>query len=98
MKLFWMITASVCMLVLTGCMSVNEPDAPALTGKFLTEANLHLEGFQLYSVREKQHRVGNSVCHHHRHPDRHPARQQGLESQGRQVKRKSHPFSGDFFS
>ena len=55
-----MITASVCMLVLTGCMSVNEPDAPALTGKFLTEANLHLEGFQLYSVREKQHRVGNS--------------------------------------
>jgi hypothetical protein len=41
-------------------MSVNEPDAPALTGKFLTEANLHLEGFQLYSVREKQHRVGNS--------------------------------------
>ena len=60
MKLFLMITASVCMLVLTGCMSVNEPDAPALTGKFLTEANLHLEGFQLYSVREKQHRVGNS--------------------------------------
>ena len=60
MKFLLMTVVSVCMLVLTGCMSVNEPEAPALTGKFVTEAKLHLEGFQLYSVREKQHRVGNT--------------------------------------
>ena len=60
MKYFLMAAASVCVLVLTGCMSVSEPAAPALTGKFVTEAKLHLEGFQLYSVREKQHHVGNS--------------------------------------
>ncbi|MBO7327236.1 MAG: hypothetical protein J6W00_00520 [Lentisphaeria bacterium] len=60
MKLYLMITASVCMLVLTGCMSVSEPESPALTEKFSADIQLHLEGFQLYSVREKQHRVGNS--------------------------------------
>ena len=60
MKFLLMTVVSVCMLILTGCMSVNEPEAPALTGKFVTEAKLHLEGFQLYSVREKQHRVGNT--------------------------------------
>ena len=47
MKLFLMITASVCMLVLTGCMSVSEPVSPALTEKFSADVQLHLEGFQL---------------------------------------------------
>jgi hypothetical protein len=60
MKLFLMITASVSMLVLTGCMSVSEPVSPALTEKFSADVHLHLEGFQLYSVREKQQHVGNS--------------------------------------
>ena len=60
MKYFLIATASLCMIVLSGCMSISEPEAPALTEKFASEANLHLEGFQLYSVREKQHHVGNS--------------------------------------
>ena len=60
MKYFLIAAASFCMVVLSGCMSISEPEAPALTGKFVSEAKLHLEGFQLYSVREKQHRVGNS--------------------------------------
>ena len=55
-----MITASLCLLVLTGCMSVSEPKSPALTEKFAADAMLSLEGFQLYSVREKQHHVGSS--------------------------------------
>jgi hypothetical protein len=60
MKLFLMAAASVCMLVLTGCMSVSKPETPALREKFSGDAQLHLEGFQLYSVREKQHHVGGS--------------------------------------
>ena len=60
MKFLWMIAAGICVLFLSGCMSVNEQEAPVLTAKFSGEANLHLEGFQLYSVREKQHNVGNS--------------------------------------
>ena len=60
MKTFLIAAAGVCMLVLTGCMSITEQEAPALTEKFSTETKLHLEGFQLYTVREKQHRVGNS--------------------------------------
>ena len=48
------------MLVLTGCMSVSEPEAPELTEKFSADVQLNLEGFQLYSVREKQHQVGSS--------------------------------------
>ena len=60
MKSLLLITASVCLLVLTGCMSVNEPEAPALTEKFSGDIQLNLEGFQLYSVREKQHHVGSS--------------------------------------
>ena len=58
MKLFLIAAASVCMLILCGCMSVKEQASPALTEKFANEAKLHLEGFQLYSVREKQHHVG----------------------------------------
>jgi hypothetical protein len=58
MKYFLIATASLCMIVLSGCMSISEPEAPALTGKFATEANLHLEGFQLYTVREKQYHSG----------------------------------------
>ncbi len=61
MKLFLMIAAGVCIIVLTGCMSVSEPEALTVTAKFSTDAQLHLEGFQLYSVREKQHHMGNSV-------------------------------------
>lgn len=57
--LYWM-TASLCMLALTGCMSVNEPEAPVLSEKFSGDVRLHLEGFQLYSVREKQHHTGNT--------------------------------------
>lgn len=60
MKYFLIATASLCMVVLSGCMSISEPETPALTGKFATEAKLRLEGFQLYSVREKQHHTGNS--------------------------------------
>lgn len=41
-------------------MSVSEPEAPAMTGKFAADVTLHLEGFQLYSVREKQYHTGNS--------------------------------------
>ena len=41
-------------------MSVSEPEAPALTEKFTADVQLHLEGFKLYSVREKQRHVGNS--------------------------------------
>ena len=58
MKLFLISAFSVCMFVLSGCMSVSEPEAPALTAKFATEAKLHLDGFQLYSVREKQYNTG----------------------------------------
>ena len=61
MNFFLTLAASVCMLILSGCMSVNEPKSPALTEKFSAEAELHLEGFQLYSVREKQHHTGNST-------------------------------------
>lgn len=60
MKCFFIAAASFCMVVLSGCMSISEPEAPALTGKFATEAKLHLEGFQLYSVREKQYHAGSS--------------------------------------
>ena len=60
MKYFFIAAASFCMVVLSGCMSISEPEAPALTGKFATEAKLHLEGFQLYSVREKQYHAGSS--------------------------------------
>jgi hypothetical protein len=42
-------------------MSVSEPEAPVVTEKFSNEALLHLDGFQLYSVREKQYREGSSV-------------------------------------
>ena len=61
LKLFLIAAASVCMLVLCGCMSVSEPDAPEVTEKFSAEVPLHLEGFQLFSVREKQHREGRFV-------------------------------------
>ena len=61
MKLFLIAASSVCMLVLCGCMSVSEPEAPVVAEKFSDEVQLHLEGFQLYSVREKQHRDGRSV-------------------------------------
>ena len=60
MKYFFIAAASFCMVVLSGCMSISEPEAPALTGKFAAEAKLHLEGFQLYSVREKQYQAGSS--------------------------------------
>ena len=60
MKRILMTVAGVCMFVLSGCMAVSEPDAPVLTEKFSADVKLHLEGFQLYSVREKQHHVGNS--------------------------------------
>ena len=46
------------MFLLTGCMTFNETEAPRLKAKFSNEAKLHLEGFQLYSIREKQHNVG----------------------------------------
>ena len=61
MKLFLMAAASVCMIVLTGCMSVSEPGVHPVTEKFSKDAQLHLDGFQLYSVREKQYHAGNSV-------------------------------------
>lgn len=60
MKFFLIAAASACMLILSGCMSVNEPQAPALTEKFAADVQLHLDGFQLYSVRAKQHHVGSS--------------------------------------
>ena len=60
MKYFFIAAASFCMVVLSGCMSISEPETPALTGKFADEAKLHLEGFQLYSVREKQYQAGSS--------------------------------------
>jgi hypothetical protein len=60
MRLFSAAAAIVCMFILSGCMSVNEPHAPALTAKFANDVQLSLEGFQLYSVREKQHHAGNS--------------------------------------
>jgi hypothetical protein len=41
-------------------MAVSEPDTPALTGKFSSDLRLHLEGFQLYSVREKQYNAGSN--------------------------------------
>lgn len=41
-------------------MSVNEPKVPALTEKFSADVQIHLEGFQLYSVREKQYTAGSS--------------------------------------
>lgn len=55
-----MTAASICMLILSGCMSVSEPEAPVLKEKFAAETKLHLEGFQLYSVREKQYHTGSS--------------------------------------
>ena len=59
-NIFLTVAAGVCILILSGCMSVNEPQSPALTGKFSPDILLNLEGFQLYSVREKQHHVGQS--------------------------------------
>ena len=53
-------------------MSVNEPEAPALTGKFVTEAKLHLEGFQLYSVREKQYNDGSETTYERMLDDKFP--------------------------
>jgi hypothetical protein len=61
MKLFLMASVSFCIIVLTGCMSVSEPGSPAVTAKFSKDAQLHLDGFQLYSVREKQYHAGSSV-------------------------------------
>ena len=55
MKLFLMLTASVCMFALSGCMAVSEPEAPAVTEKFSADVQLNLNKFQLYSVREKQY-------------------------------------------
>ena len=60
MKFLWIIAASAYLFLLSGCMNVSEPESPVLTAKLSGEANLHLEGFQLYSVREKQYNVGNS--------------------------------------
>ena len=57
-KLFLISAFSTCMFVLSGCMSLSEPAAPALKAKFATEAKLHLDGFQLYSIREKQYNTG----------------------------------------
>jgi len=48
-----MVAASVSMFILSGCMSVSEPESPVLTEKFAADAQLHLEGFQLYSVNSK---------------------------------------------
>ena len=60
-KLFLAVTASVCMAVFSGCMSISEQQAPKLREKFSIDVQLHLEGFKLYSVREKQYREGSSV-------------------------------------
>lgn len=60
MKIFLMSAACCCMFVLCSCMSISEPVAPSLTEKFSSDIQLHVEGFHLYSVREKQHHVGNS--------------------------------------
>ena len=54
MKLFLLTAATVCMLTLSGCMSISEPPEPEMKAKFAAETNLKLDGFQLYSVREKQ--------------------------------------------
>ena len=72
MKYFLIATASLCMIVLSGCMSISEPEAPALTGKFVTEAKLHLEGFQLYSVREKQYNDGSETTYERMLDDKFP--------------------------
>ena len=56
-----MTAASVCLLILTGCMSVSKPEAPGMTEKFSADMKLHLEGFRLFSIREKQHHVGSST-------------------------------------
>lgn len=60
MKLFVMMTAGICMFLLNGCMTFNETKAPELTAKFASETKLRLEGFILYSIREKQHHTGYS--------------------------------------
>ena len=60
MKIFLAALATISMFVLSGCMTFNETETPALKAKFTTEAKLHLEGFQLYSIREKEHRVGET--------------------------------------
>lgn len=60
MKIFLMTAAALCMIFLSGCITFNETEAPALPARFAPEAKLHLEGFQLYTVREKQYNTGNS--------------------------------------
>ena len=58
MKFFSLLFAALSMIVLSGCVTFGETEAPAMAEKFNTEANLRLEGFQLYSVREKQYHSG----------------------------------------
>jgi hypothetical protein len=58
MKIFLAALSVISMCVLSGCMTFNETEAPAMKEKFTTEAKLRLDGFQLYTVREKQHHVG----------------------------------------
>ena len=60
MKLFLIAAAAFCMAVLSGCMSISEPEAPVLNGKFNREPQLRLDGFQLYTVREKQYNTGSA--------------------------------------
>ena len=60
MKIFLMTAAALCMIFLSGCITFNETEAPALPVRFAPEAKLHLEGFQLHTVREKQYKTGGS--------------------------------------
>ena len=72
MKFLVMLTASVCMFVLSGCMSVSEPDAPAVTEKLSANVQLSLDNFQLYSVREKQYNDGSGTTYERMLDDKFP--------------------------
>ena len=72
MKLFLMLTASVCMFALSGCMAVSEPEAPAVTEKFSADVQLNLNKFQLYSVREKQYNGDSGTTYERMVDDKFP--------------------------
>ena len=62
MKYLLLTIASVCMFVLSGCMTVCETESPSVAVKFSSEAKLHLEGFQLQTLQATQHHVGYSTA------------------------------------
>ena len=72
MKFLVMLTASVCMFVLSGCMSVSEPGAPSVTEKLSANVQLSLDNFQLYSVREKQYNDGSGTTYERMLDDKFP--------------------------